>query len=113
MIPASMAGSGATAWSPFSSGKKRALDNGYRLYLPGKYVEEHPDEVFKKKTELAVEILEDKLKAWDGRIPRNRVTLLMDASYAVKRVLGPAREKGLIYVGRLHRFIRNSYISTG
>ena len=98
-----MAGSGAIAWSPFSSGKKRALDNGFRLYLSGKYVEEHPYEVFKKKTELAVEILIDELTAYSGWIPRNRIALLLDAAYAVKRVLSPAREKGLIYVGRLKK----------
>jgi hypothetical protein len=84
------------------------LDNDFRLYLPEKYVEKHPEEVFKKKTELAVDILEDRLKAYDGRIPRNRITLLTDATYAVKLVLNPSRKKGLIYVGKFHRFTLNS-----
>lgn len=59
--------------------------------------------VFKRKTELAVEILVDKLRAYSGRIPRDMIALLVDASYAVKRVLAPARRKGLIYVGRLKK----------
>lgn len=79
------------------------MDNDFRLYLPEKYVEKHPEEVFKKKTELAVDILEDRLKAYDGRIPRNRITLLTDATYAVKLVLNPSRKKGLIYVGKLKK----------
>jgi len=40
----------------------------FRLYLSEKYVEEHPDEVFKTKTELAAEILEDKFQACDGKV---------------------------------------------
>ena len=103
MIPALAAGSGAIAWSLSSSEKKRAIDNDFRLYLSKKYVEKHPDEVFKKKTELAVEILEDKLNVYEGKIPRNSITLITDTTYAVKRVLTPAREKGLIYVGKLKK----------
>jgi hypothetical protein len=53
-----------------------------------------------------VEILEDRLRAYDGRIPRNRVTLLLDAAYGVKRVLGSARKKGLTCVGKLKKYRR-------
>jgi Transposase DDE domain len=86
-----------------ASRKKRAIDNDFRVYLSEKYVEKYPDEVFKTKTELATEILKDKFQAYEGKIPKNKVTLLTDASYAVKHVLGPAREKGLNYVGRLKK----------
>ena len=55
----------------------------------------------RRKIELAVEILEDKLRAYHGKIPRSRVTLLTNATYAVKRVLSPAREKKLTYVGEV------------
>jgi len=95
--------SGATAWLPSSSEKKRALDSDFRLYLPEKYVEKHPGEIFRKKTQLAVELLEDKLRLYGSRIPENMITLLADASYAVERVLSFSREKGISYVGRLKK----------
>ena len=50
-----------------------------------------------------MEILEDRLKTYDGRILRNRITLLTDATYAVKPVLSPSRKNGLIYVGKLKK----------
>lgn len=83
--------------------KKRAIDNDFRLYLTEEYVKNHPNETFKTKTELAVEIVEDRLNAYGGRIPRNTVSLLMDAAYAVKPVLSPLRKKGLTYVGKLKK----------
>jgi hypothetical protein len=45
-------------------------------------------------------LLEEKL-ALHGKIPRNRITLLTDATYATKEILGSARENGLIYLARL------------
>ncbi len=66
-------------------------------------MEGHGEEVFKKKTELAVEILECKLQEYGDKLPRNRVTLLTDASYAVRHVLGFVREKGMSYVAKLKK----------
>ena len=98
---------GKVIWSnclvTFQLREKRALDNDFRLYLPRKYVQKHPSEVFKKKTQLAVEILEEKLRLYGWRMHENMITLLADASYAVERVLSFAREKRISYVGRLKK----------
>lgn len=83
--------------------KKRAIDNDFRLYLSKDFVEKHPEEIFKPKTELAVEIVKDRLDVYGGGIPKNTVSLLMDASYTVEPVVAPLREKGLTYVGKLKK----------
>jgi hypothetical protein len=45
-------------------------------------------------------LLEEKL-SFHGKIPRNRIVLLVDATYATGKILGSARENGLIYLARL------------
>jgi len=50
-----------------------------------------------------VESLDGKLQEYGGKIPGNRITLLNDASYAVKHVLSFAPEKGMSYVAKLKK----------
>lgn len=50
-----------------------------------------------------MEIVEDRLDAYGDRIPRNTVSLLMDAVYTVEPVVGSLRKKGLTYVGKLKK----------
>ena len=66
-------------------------------------MERHGEGVFKKKTELAVELLGGKLHEYGDKLPGNRITLLTDASYAVRHVLGFARERGMSYVAKLKK----------
>jgi hypothetical protein len=72
------------------------MDNDFRLYLPEEYASQQ-GLPFKTKTELAGGLLEERLSLHAG-IPRDRIVLLTDATYATGKSLGSARENGLIYL---------------